>query len=360
MRIDKKFKKGVCNIPTEDFRVFGFTISEIGRQKLAQLETSDLYDKVKELGIKECFIVSSCNRVQFYYFSEEDKSRELSETINPRNQNSLYSRATKFSGSFAVRYFLESSVGMHSFVIADSGINEQFTRSMNQSAENGMMGMHLKRLKKKMVELKAQDFMEGFKAPTEGNQAVYELETSYDVIKPEKILVIGTGAVAKATIEAIRNSDNENIRNSDILVASKDQNRLYNFLSRNKLSREDGIIYLDETIQIPEEVSIIIKANTTNALRGFNPEQATLVFELTTPKEKQISDSRNIILHDLESIQAGLLERNEVRDFLGRKESVSLEIGKFARKHFYPDNSKILTKQAVSMFNAEPCGVFMR
>ena len=38
MATEKKFKKGLCNIPTEGFWVFGVTISEIGRQNLAPQE----------------------------------------------------------------------------------------------------------------------------------------------------------------------------------------------------------------------------------------------------------------------------------------------------------------------------------
>lgn len=231
------------------------------REKLSLngAECQELYISLKEiLGIQEALVLSTCNRTEVYYVSDQDVSQDLIKLLlieKGISTTSLYMQYfRRYTGQEALRRLFEVSVGLQSQVTGDLQIISQVKKAYQVSAGLGMAGPFLHRLMhtifyvyKRIVQ--ETSFQDGAASVSYTcTTLVQELAAS---LAAPKVLVIGVGEIGK---DIVKNLAKTGI--SHVTLA----NRTYS--KALALAREFGFmaVPLDEVLQEVEKANVVISA----------------------------------------------------------------------------------------------------
>src|SRR5687767_6386132 len=123
------------------------------REAVALNETAcrNLLTRIREFTeAKEVLVLSTCNRTEVYYASEEDYSREIIKLIAlekgfiaSRHISPFFRHYT--DGEEAIRHLFQVSLGLESQVVGDRQILNQVKNAYQWSADAGMAGPFLHR-----------------------------------------------------------------------------------------------------------------------------------------------------------------------------------------------------------------------
>lgn len=112
----------------------------------------DFCIKIKDLfGIQECLVVSTCNRTEVYYTSEQDFTTDLIKTLLVQKgiieTESYFVHFQQFNlQEEAVKHLFYVATGLDSKVVGDLQIPNQIKQSYQISADLNMAGPFLHRL----------------------------------------------------------------------------------------------------------------------------------------------------------------------------------------------------------------------
>lgn len=196
------------------------------REKLSlnEDECRNLYLKIKEiLNIKEALILSTCNRVEVYYISDQDIGEKLILLLlleKGINDIAFYkSYFIFYKGRDALRRMFEVSVGLESQVMGDKQIINQVKKAYQLSANVAMAGPFLHRLMHTIFYTNKRIVQETFfhNRTASVSYACTELiqELNAEVRDP-RVLIIGLGEIGKQVAKKIAKT---NIR--QIMIANR-------------------------------------------------------------------------------------------------------------------------------------------
>jgi len=171
---------------------------------LTENEVKDFLIKIKDLfGIKECLVVSTCNRTEIYYASEGDFTTQLIKALLTQkgiiDTDSYFAHFQQFNGQEeAVKHLFRVATGLDSKVIGDLQIPNQIKQSYQIVADLNMAGPFLHRLMHTIFfsnKRVAQEtsFRDG--AASTSYAAVALTEGLTQNINNPKVLILGLGEI---------------------------------------------------------------------------------------------------------------------------------------------------------------------
>lgn len=122
------------------------------REKVAftpEAMTVALRDAVREAGVNELAILSTCNRTEFYGFLPEKQGEALLAWLGRHHQISLSEISAsiyQYENEEAVRHMMRVAAGLDSMVLGEPQILGQMKTAYSQAAEAGTLGPELERL----------------------------------------------------------------------------------------------------------------------------------------------------------------------------------------------------------------------
>ena len=163
---------------------------------ITESSKAEVYEKVKKIGIQEFFVLSTCNRTEFYACATEEVLRQvITEQLNLQPgefETYFYIK----SGFDAIRHLLRVAAGLDSQIIGDYEIVGQLKISVKSAREQGLIGTLTDRITSLAFQTSKQ-----IKVETELSSGRYSVSYAAAEIISEhfqdkksiNILILGTG-----------------------------------------------------------------------------------------------------------------------------------------------------------------------
>ena len=163
---------------------------------ITESSKSEVYEKVKKMGIQEFFVLSTCNRTEFYACATEEVLRQvITEQLNLQPgefETYFYIK----SGFDAIRHLLRVAAGLDSQILGDYEIVGQLKIAVKSAREQGLIGTLTDRITSLAFQTSKQ-----IKVETELSSGRYSVSYAAAEIISEhfqdkksiNILILGTG-----------------------------------------------------------------------------------------------------------------------------------------------------------------------
>ncbi|MFY7789167.1 MAG: glutamyl-tRNA reductase [Thermoflexibacteraceae bacterium] len=284
------------------------------REKIALDEAGSrrLLAKVKEvLGIAEALIISTCNRTEFYYLSDNDESQQLISLLAVEKCLTDFQHLSDYFLPIlvheeAVQRLFKVCIGLESQVVGDIQIISQAKQAYQWAADEGMAGAFLHRLmhaifftNKKVVQETA--FKDG--AASVSYATVELIEELAGHLKEPNILLIGAGEIGADVAR--------NLKDSALKPRITVINRTYT--KAEELAQECGFQvqpYENLWENIAEAdiiVSSVLRATpliSAEELKALNSFTFKYLIDLSVPRsiEPQVEDLSGVVLYNVDTI----------------------------------------------------------
>jgi glutamyl-tRNA reductase len=281
-----------------------------GQIALNEEESKALMLKIREsFEVSEVLVLSTCNRTEIYYVSENNLGEEIirliaSQKVLSSNEILPYFEIINENNE-AVRYLFEVSMGLHSQVIGDLQIPNQVKHAYQWSADVQMAGPFLHRLlhtifftNKKIVQ--ETSFRDG--AASTSYATVEVMETFLPLLSNPKVLVVGLGEIGEDVCRTLADKGYKNITitNRTLEKAQKLANELgfevadYQFVNQNILDAD--IIISSVRCESPIITKETLKDKTL---------AVKYLIDLSVPNSiaTDIEEVTGVVAYDLDTIQ---------------------------------------------------------
>lgn len=156
-----------------------------------------------EFGVKELFILSTCNRTEIYGFAEN--AEQLCQLLCAQTQGSLndfLERAYLKKGQKAIEHFFEVAAGLDSQILGDYEIVGQIKQAVKFSKQYQCVGAYLERMVNGVLQ--ASKMIKNSTELSGGTvsvsfAAIQYIKENVAQLSSKKILVIGTGKIGTNT-----------------------------------------------------------------------------------------------------------------------------------------------------------------
>ena len=281
-----------------------------GQIALNEEESKALMLKIREsVEVSEVLVLSTCNRTEVYYVSENNLGEEIIRLIASQKVLSSNEILPYFEiideNNEAVRYLFEVSMGLHSQVIGDLQIPNQVKHAYQWAADVQMAGPFLHRLlhtifftNKKIVQ--ETSFRDG--AASTSYATVEVMETFLPLLSNPKVLVVGLGEIGEDVCRTLADKGYKNITitNRTLEKAQKLANELgfevadYQFVNQNIL---DADIVISS---VRCEAPIITKETLKDKTLAVK-----YLIDLSVPNSiaADIEEVTGVVAYDLDTIQ---------------------------------------------------------
>ena len=281
-----------------------------GQIALNEEESKGLMLKMREtFDVSEVLVLSTCNRTEVYYVSENNLGESIIRLIASQKVLSSNEILPYFDviddHNEAVRYLFEVSMGLHSQVVGDLQIPNQVKHAYQWAADVQMAGPFLHRLlhtifftNKKVVQ--ETSFRDG--AASTSYATVEVMETFLPLLSNPKVLVVGLGEIGEDVCRTLADKGYKNITitNRTLEKAQKLANELgfevadYQFVNQNIL--EADIVISSVRCESPIITKETLKDKTL---------AVKYLIDLSVPNSiaTDIEEVTGIVAYDLDTIQ---------------------------------------------------------
>lgn len=277
---------------------------------LNEEECKNLMLKMREtFVVSETLVLSTCNRTEIYYYSENNISEEiirLVASLKVLNSNEILPYFDFINDhNEAVNYLFEVAIGLQSQVVGDLQIPNQVKHAYQWSADMQMAGPFLHRLlhtifftNKKVVQ--ETGFRDG--AASTSYATVEVLESFLPLLTNPKILVIGSGEIGEDVCRTLADKNYQNITITNRTTAKAETlAQELGFKVSDFQSVHEQILAADIVISsIRVEEPLITK----NTLKKKTLAVKYLI-DLSVPRSisPDVEELSGIVLYDLDEIQ---------------------------------------------------------
>jgi glutamyl-tRNA reductase len=162
-----------------------------------------LLQQAVSIGLKEMFVVSTCNRTEIYGFAHEPQQLiRLLCSVTEGTAETFERLAYIKKGKDAVKHLLNVGAGLDSQILGDYEIVGQIKQAAKISKEHGMLGAFTERLVNCMLQcskaIKNQTELSGGTVSV-SFAAVQYIREKIQEIAGKKILLIGVGKIGRNT-----------------------------------------------------------------------------------------------------------------------------------------------------------------
>lgn len=298
----------------DKFRVVGFshnTSSIEIREKLAfhDHELRACIFKMKEvLGVEEAMILSTCNRTEFYYSDEKDRTQEIISLVKIEKLQDTSTDLKPYYRSLhakdAVKHLYSVALGLDARVLGDIQISNQVKRAYQISADEDAAGPFLHRLmhsifyaNKRVVQETA--FRDG--AASTSYAAITIAQHFIKNFVNPKILVIGLGEIGKDIAENLYGVE------AEITVSTRKSEKAEDVAFNHNYKAIDYAKALTEVAHydvVFSALSVSTPAITAGSLSDSTIIQK-LFFDFSVPRsiDPDIESVPGVILYNIDQIE---------------------------------------------------------
>ncbi|MEN9571003.1 MAG: glutamyl-tRNA reductase [Bacteroidota bacterium] len=174
-----------------------------GQYAISNGQYAALLQQAQQAGLKELFVISTCNRTEIYGFA--DSAHTLMQVLCTQTQGSLQvfqQIAYVKNGNEAIRHLFDVGAGLDSQILGDYEIVGQLKQAVKFAKEQGFIGAYLERLINGVLQtskaIKTYTQLSGGTVSVSFAAIQYIKEKITD-ISNKKILLIGTGKIGRNT-----------------------------------------------------------------------------------------------------------------------------------------------------------------
>ena len=245
----------------------------------------DFFHEAEQSGVRQCIILSTCNRSEVFYFWKEEEQKgqmiQIYKKMFPEAELEAYIRQNQ--GEEAVFYLFRVAAGLESMVAGEDQILGQVKHALEFSRMMGACGKELDKVvrdavtcaKKIKSKLKISE-----KPLSVGYIGIQRLNEACP-IKGKKVLVIGSGNTAALALKYLRE-----YKAGEIFVCS----RTYAHAGKLQEQIKDlRIVPYQERYQVMRECDIVVSATSAPHLvvrrSEFWPEKPVAFLDLAAPRD---------------------------------------------------------------------------
>lgn len=245
----------------------------------------DFFHEAEQAGVRQCLILSTCNRSEVFYFWKEEEQKgqmiQIYKNMFPEAELEAYIRQNQ--GEEAVFYLFRVAAGLESMVAGEDQILGQVKHALEFSRMMGACGKELDKVvrdavtcaKKIKSELKISE-----KPLSVGYIGIQRLNEACP-IKGKKVLVIGSGNTVALALKYLRE-----YKAGEIFVCS----RTYAHAGKLQEQIKDlRIVPYQERYQVMRECDIVVSATSAPHLvvrrSEFRPEKPVVFLDFAAPRD---------------------------------------------------------------------------
>jgi glutamyl-tRNA reductase len=289
---------------------------------LTEPETQNILHFIKDQQLcEEVLIISTCNRTEFHYFSEQDLSEIFIKLL-------LIEKGISFDPSFkqhfelregqdAIIYLYRVSLGLEAQVLGDMQIINQVKRAYQWSADLELAGAYLHRLmhaifftNKRVVQ--ETPFRDGAASVSYAAAELVE-ELTINIAKPN-ILVVGLGEIGADVVRNLVKLDTDNVwicnRTKSVAeeLAAECGFKVLPFENLDKGIRDAHVVVSSVSTSTP-----LITADLVNTAGGI--ETFKFFIDLSVPRSisKEISIIPGSFVYNIDQIREKVTEVQQLR-----------------------------------------------
>ncbi len=279
-------------------------------------ETFDILERIRDLfSLRDVLVLSTCNRCEIYYGSNEDLSEELVKVLvlqknveNPKEFHGYFKNITDHQQ--AVEHLFRVASGLESQIVGDVQITNQVKTAYQLSADADMVGPFLHRLlhtafftNKKVVQETA--FRDGAASVS---YATLELISELTVnLESPKVMIIGLGSVGSDLCMNI--SDHKNFQNHQVLLANRTEAKAENLAKTCGFQAvpfetiEDHLVKVDVVVLAINSQDLLIHKSL---LSKFPISNYKYFIDLGVPRniEAGIEEINGVLLYNIDDIRS--------------------------------------------------------
>ncbi|MDG6904352.1 MAG: glutamyl-tRNA reductase [Nitrososphaerota archaeon] len=260
---------------------------------------SDLIDHEELLGHFELVLLSTCNRLEIYYYGRDSLITETLRRFLGENSSNVYHlRAER-----AVTHLFDVTAGLDSLVVGEAQILSQVNDALKLSANRALSGEVMTRLFSKAYET-ARTVRERNPALSSGtnysvSHAALELiKKEYGDRKPN-LLLIGSGKMIRLAIGSIERSD----LGAVVLAARKktiENITADSIVGMDEISRTIAEKQIDVVIAATSADDYVVRAKDVN-----NISKPLLIIDISVPRnvEPEVGKLPNITLLNIDDLK---------------------------------------------------------
>jgi glutamyl-tRNA reductase len=174
-----------------------------GEYAISNDQYGKLLTEAEQMGLKELFVISTCNRTEIYGFAESAET--LMQVLCSQTQGSIETfRQIAYvkKGNQAIQHLFEVGAGLDSQILGDYEIVGQLKLAVKFAKERGFIEAYLERLINGVLqtskEVKTHTALSGGTVSV-SFAAIQYIKEKIKNIKSKKILLIGTGKIGRNT-----------------------------------------------------------------------------------------------------------------------------------------------------------------
>lgn len=290
--------------------------------------------------VEECMIVSTCNRVEVYAFSENsdgcvESVKEFLSEFHSISQDVFAPYLYVSIGHMAVRHFYKVASGIDSMVVGEPQILGQIKQAYKTAALKGTAGLILNRLSHSAFFVAKRVRTEsgiGARAVSVSYVAVELAKRIFDKLTRRKVLLVGSGEMAEL---AAKNLIKAGV--GDLIIASR------HFENASMLAEKlnGRPIMFEELFYSLKDVDIVITATGASefiikphhikeALKLRNNEPMFMI-DIAVPRDidPRIGELADVYLYDIDDLKNVLDENIKSRkDNAEKAEEIVIEVEK--------------------------------
>lgn len=282
---------------------------------------TELFDKMQRIGVKQCMVLSTCNRSEIFFFYNGEISMDLVYGCYagcfPRA--GIRSYLQERQGRDALAYLFRIAAGLESLVLGEDQILGQVKEAQDYARTMGYGGKELNRVVRDAVTCAKR-------MKTELRISEKPLSVSYIGIRKleeacglagKQILVIGSGKTAVLALKYI--FEYQSVRVCACSRTSAHARRL-----REEFP-EIEIISYEERYEALKKCDIVVSATSSPHLvvrrENFCPEKSLVMLDLAAPRDIDTAYAEEpfVKLIDLDTLQEIAAHNREEREILVEK-----------------------------------------
>lgn len=315
---------------------------------------------IKSCPIEEIVVLSTCNRFEIYFVSDEaDVENQVADYILELTGSSLLKqKQTKYllKGEKAVNHLFEVSAGLKSQVIGEPEILGQVKSALRKSRDSGSSGSFLLRLFESAIKTGKRVRTRTNIAKGNASYASAALAKASEVIGSfdgKKVILLGTGKISVTVSKYLRS-----LGLRSYYIASRDKRR-----AKSLTRKYGGIpISFDQVNDLIPEVDCLISATNANieiinrsgleSLKKFKSPKVFIDLGMPRTVDPDIGKIKDIHLFNItnlnESIQKSIKRRKQS---VAGAEAIVLNEVKLFRKWHRKSKEIDISKSLINHFN---------
>ncbi len=309
------------------------------REKLAftakQLEEAFIYLK-SDLNLRECVILSTCNRTEFYAVtSEASKGREaVLSMINELKgiapgelENCLFF----YNCREAVAHLFAVTAGLDSMILGETQIIGQVREAYEKADTAGIIGKVLHALFRQALTCgkRVQTETEINQNAASVSYAAVELAKKiFGRLTNKSVLIIGAGEMSELTLRHVYDQGA-----TDVYVSNRTRERAEKLASCfggktwDYDNREECLEKVDIVISSTGAPHFIIKKAEMVRIMRSRKNKPLFMIDIAVPRDfdPEINDINNVYLYDIDDLQGVVASNMKDREKEGRRAEIIVE-----------------------------------